>query len=182
MHLLSEQLSILAGVVVGALASYLTTAATERARWQRTLNSRWDDRRVEAYATDARAVKKMINISMRVAAARGMGGAGEPLAPTPENLDLLAAAEAERGDAWETVLLLGRPETVAAARDWHNQVWRLEWYARGLIKGEASDWDHAMTTASEARSVFYSRARNDLGVAGGNLPEGAEPFDASKMQ
>ena len=52
----SSQLLVLAGVIVGALASYLTTAATERARWKRTLDSRWADRRVEAYAAYGRAV------------------------------------------------------------------------------------------------------------------------------
>src|SRR5262245_36781074 len=90
------------------------TPSPPKVRQSRILDAT-DDRRVEAYAIYARAVKKIINIAMRVAAARGLGGAGEPLTPTPENLDLLAAAEAERGNAWETVLLLGRPETVAAA-------------------------------------------------------------------
>lgn len=54
--LVSSQLFVLAGVIVGALASYLTTAAAERARWKRALDSRWDDRRVEAYGSYARAV------------------------------------------------------------------------------------------------------------------------------
>jgi len=58
--IMSTQLLVLAGVVIGALASYLTTTANEKARWKRTLDSRWDDRRVEAYASYAQAVKDII--------------------------------------------------------------------------------------------------------------------------
>jgi xanthine/uracil permease len=38
-----QQLPVLIGVAVGALASYLVTSATERARWQRQQATRWDD-------------------------------------------------------------------------------------------------------------------------------------------
>jgi hypothetical protein len=57
---LINQVAVLLGVIIGALGSYLTTAATERARWKRALDSRWDDRRVEAYASYAQSVKRMI--------------------------------------------------------------------------------------------------------------------------
>lgn len=111
-----SQLLVLAGVVIGALASYLTTAATERARWRRTLDSRWDDGRVDAYASYAQAVKDMISISSRITAGRGMAVKHEPLPPTEENLELLTSMGIKRAIAWETVLLLGHPETVMAAR------------------------------------------------------------------
>src|SRR5690348_4994172 len=114
---LSNQLLVLLGVVIGALGSYLTTSATERARWKRALDSRWDGRRVEAYASYAQSVKRMIMIASRISAGRGLWSDTEPLAPTQVNLDLLAAAEAERASQWETVLLLGHPKTVAAARN-----------------------------------------------------------------
>jgi len=91
---LINQAPVLLGVIIGALGSYLTTGATERARWKRALDSRWDDRRVEAYASYAQAVKRMIKLSGRIAAGRDLGGDDEPLAPTQENLELLADAEA----------------------------------------------------------------------------------------
>lgn len=112
---LINQVPVLLGVIIGVLGSYLTTAATERARWKRTLDSRWDDRRVEAYALYAQSVKRMIKVAGRIAAGRDLGGDDEPLAPTQENLELLADAEAERGRQWETVLLLGHPQTVGLA-------------------------------------------------------------------
>ena len=111
---LINQVPVLLGVIIGALGSYLATAATERARWKRALDSRWDDRRVEAYASYAQSVKQMIKVAGRIAAGRGLGGDDAPLAPTQENLELLAGAEAERSRQWEIVLLLGHPQTVAA--------------------------------------------------------------------
>ena len=112
---LSNQLLVLLGVIVGALGSYLTTSLTERARWKRALDTRWDDRRVEAYASYGQSVKRMIVIASQIAAGKGLWTDVESLAPTQVNLDLLAAAEAERASQWETVLLLGHPKTVAAS-------------------------------------------------------------------
>lgn len=167
----SSQLLVLAGVIVGALASYLTTAATERARWKRTLDSRWDDRRVEAYASYGRAVKDIITLSSRIYGGRGIAVNPEELSPTQESLELLASADIKRAAAWETVLLLGHPETVIAARNWHESVWRLEWWARGRITGEHEDWEKARSEVNRARSLFYESARKDLQVRGGTLPD-----------
>jgi hypothetical protein len=167
---LINQAPVLLGVIIGALGSYLTTAATERARWKRALDSRWDDRRVEAYALYAQSVKRMIKVAGRIAAGRGLGGDDEPLTPTQENLELLADAEAERSRQWETVLLLGHPHTVAAGRSWHEHAWRLEAYARALLTGSNSDWQAAISAADVARDAFYESARIDLGVSGGTLP------------
>jgi hypothetical protein len=174
---LLNQLLVLLGVIIGALGAYLTTAASERARWRRTLDSRWDDRRIEAYASYAQAVKRMVTLAQRIAAGRELGDPSEPLAPTQDNLDLLAVAEDERATQWETVLLLGHPHTEAAARNWHEHAWRLEWYARALIVGEKSDWERARAAANIARAAFYESARSDLGISGGDLPNADEPYD-----
>jgi hypothetical protein len=173
---LSNQVFVLVGVIVGALGSYLTTAATERARWKRALDSRWDDRRVEAYASFAQAVRQMIYISTRIAAGRGIGADAEPLAPTQENLALLAAAEANRGKQWENVLLLGDAQTVAAARSWYEHAWRLEWYARARLAGTNAEWLEARAAVDAARQKFYEAARSDLRVGGG-LPGTADPYE-----
>jgi hypothetical protein len=114
----------------------------------------------------------MIMIASRIAAGMGLWTDTEPLAPTQVNLDLLAAAEAERASRWETVLLLGHPKTVAAARNWHEHAWRLEAYARGRLTGSASAWQEARTATDVARATFYESARSDLRVSGGSLPSG----------
>ncbi|MFC0430794.1 hypothetical protein [Kutzneria buriramensis] len=67
-----QQLPALLGVLVGALASYTATSAAERARWRRAQSVRWDDKRLTAYAEYAHAVKKVISISVRLAAHRGV--------------------------------------------------------------------------------------------------------------
>jgi len=164
-------------VVVGALASYLTTAAIERARWKRTHDSRWDDRRVEAYASYAQAVKDIISISSRIHAGRGSAADSWALSPTQDNLELLASAGIKRAAAWETVLLLGHPNTVTAARNWHESVWRLERWARGQVTDEHEDWEKARSEVNRTRSLFYESARKDLQVSGGALP-GIVDFDA----
>jgi hypothetical protein len=164
-----SQLLVLAGVVVGALASYLTTAATERTRWKRILDSRWDDRRVEAYASYAQAVKDLITICSRLYAGRNIMADSDSwaLPPSRENLELFESAKRNRATAWEPVLLLGDPETVEAARNWHESVWVLERWARGDATGKREDWEKASSEVFRARSLFYESARNDLRVRGG---------------
>ncbi len=164
-----SQLLVLAGVVVGALASYLTTAVTERTRWKRTLDSRWDDRRVDVYASYAQAVKDIITISSRIYAGRNITADSDSwaLPPSKENLELLESAKRKRATAWEPVLLLGHPDTVKAARNWHESVWVLERWARGDATGKREDWEKASSEVTRARSLFYESARNDLQVRGG---------------
>lgn len=172
-----NQLLVLAGVIIGALASYLTTAAIERARWKRALDSRWDDRRVDAYASYAEALKDEISIASRITAGPGVASSSRPLSSTDENLEMLASAGLKRAAAWETVLLLGHPDTVEAARNWHETVSRLEGFARGEITGGLEDWGKARSAVNRARSSFYESARKDLQVKGGDLP-GVVDFEA----
>jgi hypothetical protein len=125
----------LLGVLVGAMASYIAGAAAERRRWRRETQIRWDTKRLDAYAGYANAVKTFILIANRVSAARGIGTAAQPVA-IEEGLEQLA--EAERGSAWEHVLLLGDPDTIAAARRWHKGAWHLEHFSRGN-RGEPAE-------------------------------------------
>jgi hypothetical protein len=46
-----------------------------------------------------------------------------------------------RSSSYETVALLGAPPVVAAARELNRAVWRLDWYARGLLNdADARGW------------------------------------------
>ena len=171
-----NQLLVLAGVIVDALASYFTTAATESARWRRTLDSRWDDRRVEAYAAYAQAVKEMIRLIARFAADKGIAVHSEALSPTEENLNKLESASTNRATAWEAVLLLGHRDAVMAARNWHESVWRLDWVVRWKEGATPEDYENARAAVNGAREIFYESARLDLQVKGGPLPN-AEAFE-----
>ena len=158
------QASALAGVAVGALGSYLVRAGSDRAAWRREKIVRWDTRRMETYAAYGHAVKTAIMLAIRVAAERGLGEIIEPIS-VPDGLAKLADAQLHRATLWEQVLLLGDPATIAAARRWHEALFLMDRYARGMVQ-EADDWPRVRIEAEDARSAFYQAARKDLGVAG----------------
>ena len=129
-----QQLPALIGVVIGAFGSYLVGSVTERARWRREQSSRWDDRRAQAYAEYGYAVKNVYIQCARLARLQAEEADGGQAA-APEALSQLGALTAERTAKWELVLLLGDPETIAAARRWHRRIWQVELLARGDITG-----------------------------------------------
>ncbi|RSM36091.1 hypothetical protein DMA12_41670 [Amycolatopsis balhimycina DSM 5908] len=163
-----QQLPALIGVVIGALASFAATSAAERSRWRRTQSVRWDERRLTAYAEYASAVKKVISLSVRIAAHRGIHPDIDAL-PPEEGLPALAAAEEERTVKWETVLLLGTGSTVVAARAWHESAFRLQRIASG--REVELSWSEAIDAVSKARRRFYEAAKADIGIALGDVPE-----------
>ena len=124
---------------------------------------------MRAYAEYGDAVKKVTHLASRIAAGRGFPHSVESLTPDAEAIEDLSSAGGERARAWESVLLLGDPETVAAARAWHQSVWRLEWFAAGRLTA-ADQWEPAMRDTEVTRDRFYECARRDLGVKGGAVP------------
>lgn len=170
MEIMWQQLPALLGVGVGVLASYLVAGAGERARWRRTQQARWVERRLDAYQQYGYAVKRMTTLAMRLAAAQGVDDSTQPRTPVPDGLAALAEAEAERSARWETVLLVGDPTTVTAARRWHESAWLLEQFARGEAP-EATGWQHAVEQMRASRHAYYAAARQDLGVGSGDLPD-----------
>ncbi|WP_255495334.1 hypothetical protein [Nocardia sp. GTS18] len=170
MNSVVQQLITVAGVLLGAGATFAGAALTERAKWRRTQQSRWDDRRLVAYSEFAHALKNYSVVSMRMAAARGFPSSGQAI-PAEEGEGLLLEADSEKTLKWEMVLLLGSPEAVAAARAWNKAVWELSLVARGAeISHE--DYIRAFEAAGHKRNAFYECARNDLGVRIGELPVG----------
>jgi hypothetical protein len=149
-----QQMPALLGVLVGALATYAATSAAERARWRRAQSVRWDEKKVNAYAEYAHAVKAVIAMALRILAPHspGFDSDGSP----EEELAALDAAEEQRTMRWEAVLLLGSSEVVIAARTWHQNVFRLE----RLAHGQPSDMTlaEAIDATSHARRNFYEVA------------------------
>lgn len=113
---LVQQLPTLLGVGVGALATYATTSLGDRARWQRERASRWDAARMQAYTAYGDTVKRVFNLAIRMAAARGLPHTIEPLNPDAEAMEALNEAEDKRTSAWEAILLLGDPGLQAGDR------------------------------------------------------------------
>lgn len=158
----------LVGVVIGAFGSFLAASAGERARWRKQQQTRWDARRVEAYAEYGDAVKRVYVACKQIVDAKALAGRdGNP--GLEERVAELVRLSAERTSKWETVLLLGDAQTIMAAREWHRLIWEMERIARGE-PAAAGDWEQAWMASYHARTSFYEAARRELGIADAALP------------
>jgi len=172
-----QQLPTLVGVLIGAGATYAATSATERARWRRVQSVRWDEKRVNAYAEYAHALKQVISLSLRLAALRDAHPDDDRF-PPPDGIAALDAAEEQRTMKWEAVLLLGSSEVVIAGRAWHQDVFHLE----RLAYGEPTEVPlmEAIKAIGQSRRRFYEVAKHDIGVEIGSSSEAYE-WQLSKM-
>jgi hypothetical protein len=161
------QILTIAGVLLGSAATFIVTTATERTRWRRAQTARWDDKRLQAYTEYANTVKQMVRLCRRIAETKKLLATGQPI-DIDSGFAALAEAETERALKWETILLLGDPATVVAARAWHDQVWQLE----AILRSEdGSSFIDAYKQAMRLRNEFYTHARADLNIMGGALSE-----------
>lgn len=162
------QLLTLSGVVLGSVGTFSVTTLTERAKWRRSQEVRWDDRLLNSYSEYANAVKNVAQIGFRLAGMRGYPG-GSPSVDVGEASNALAEAEAIRAVKWENLLLLGSPATVSAARAWHQTTWKLSQIAAGKdVTNE--EYLALYEELGRARDRFYVSARKDLGIVSGDLP------------
>jgi hypothetical protein len=132
-----QQFSALLGAMVGAILAFVLRNVGERSRRRRDQRVRWDVARLSAYPEYCNAVKRMIHIATGMARTRGLQHSAEAV-PLDRGTLELAKAAGERTAAWETVLLLGYPDSIAAARAWHQAVWQLEFFARGVLTGRTA--------------------------------------------
>ncbi|XVS62900.1 hypothetical protein ACQPYE_32265 [Actinosynnema sp. CA-299493] len=169
MNPIVAQVLTIVGVLLGSGATFVVTSATERTRWRRAQSARWDDKRLLAYSEYANAVKRMVRLCRRIAETKGLLSTGQPVDLDSAFTDL-AEAETDRAARWETVLLLGEPATISAARAWSEQVWRLEHVVRE-DDPDPSSFTDAYRSAMRLRNEFYASARADLDITSGPLPE-----------
>jgi hypothetical protein len=128
-------------------------------------SERWDAARMQAYTEFGDAVKHVFNLATRIAASKGFPHSVDPMEPDAQAIAVLGDAEGARARAWESVLLLGDPATVDAARTWWHEVWRFAWFARGWLT-DPEQWPIALAESDAARQRYYECARRDLGVGG----------------
>ncbi len=170
MNPIVAQVLTIVGVLLGSAATFVVTSTTERTRWRRAQSARWDDKRLLAYSEYANAVKHMVRLCRRIAETKKLLSTGQPLDDLDSAFAALAEAETQRAARWETVLLLGEPATISAARAWSEQVWQLEHILREA-EPDASSFADAYRNAMRLRNEFYAQARADLGITSGPLPE-----------
>ena len=158
----------LAGVVVGALASYLTTRLTARSRWQREERLRWDTKRLECYTDFSAAIMQFINVADRMSASRGLATASESPKSSAE-LPELSSLEADLSLRWAQLLLLCSPQVAEAAQQWRNEALQTAEFARGQ-NANATEFEDSRRRRREARARFYIAVRADFGVTSGDIP------------
>jgi hypothetical protein len=107
MNSLLGAIPALIGVVVGAAA----TGWTDRARWKRGQAVRWDERRVDAHAEYARAIKRIHMTALRMFSPR-MADDRTRWINHEDGLAMLAQADAHRTEAWEVVGTSGHLKTL----------------------------------------------------------------------
>lgn len=169
MAALIDQLPALIGVAIGTLGTILATQLRDRAQWTRAQSVRWDERRIDAYAQYARALKDVHQISLRLVAPDRPESRATPI-DREAGLTMLAQAYSEQTKAWEAVLLLGDAATVTAAREWRKAVEQLELTARGR-RLDGFEWDPALQRVNAGRDGFYEAARAGLAVRGGPVSQ-----------
>ncbi|MFC9330025.1 hypothetical protein [Kitasatospora sp. NPDC057015] len=156
----------LVGVVVGAGASYVSTSLSERARWRRQLDVRWDERRLVAYADYVSAIKDIVAAANRLAAHRGLTPHATPLEPTEQNLAQLDDAEVRRIALVETVRLLTDSDTMTAVTELNRCVWHLSAMSSGRVPADPVRWRAGFAAYRLARDEFHRCARSTLGIPG----------------
>ncbi|AGZ43250.1 hypothetical protein [Actinoplanes friuliensis] len=165
----SESLPALVGVALGAAGAMTSSLLTDRLRWRRDQNVRWDQRRLEAYTTFAATLKEITGLGFRLSAADRADSHSIPI-ERELGLQELAAANVRKTKDWESLLLLGDELTVAAAREWRDATRAFERQARAEVPDPA-EWQQRVDLMNEARDGFYLAARRSLGIGGGSVEQ-----------
>ena len=133
--MVAAQLFTLAGVALGAVASYLVGSLNERARHQREVAKGWEERKYESFVAFTEDIKMMSHICRRMAAALGLHDR-MPKADElgiEEGSPLVAEADQRRTVSLERLRLLSDSATISAAYQLNEAVWALEWIVQGRI-------------------------------------------------
>lgn len=177
--MVTAQLLTLAGVALGAIASYLVGSLNERARHRREVANGWEERKYENFVAYVEDIKTMSHVCRRMAAALGL----HDRMPKADELDieegslLFAEAKQRRTVSLERLRLLSDGETISAAYDLNEAVWVLEWIVQGKIPGAGREhWELAIKGFMDAFDDFHRRARVELGVPGGHVRRRIPPL------
>ncbi|MFF0729048.1 hypothetical protein [Streptomyces sp. NPDC004134] len=162
----AAQLPALAGVVIGALGSYVAVMHGERVRFRRERVVRWEERRLAAYQGYALAVKPAVSLLFRVGAHFGNDANPHPLPPR-EAAPRLGDASQARDLAWEEMLLLGSPGVVEAGRAWAEAVAAMERFVRDGTRDPGA-WSALVGEQRVAREAYYAAARRNLALGPGH--------------
>ncbi|MEV0227181.1 hypothetical protein [Streptomyces sp. NPDC050704] len=161
-----QQLPALIGVIVGALGSYLAIVRGDRARFRREQTARWEERRLAVYSDYARALKRTVTLTYRVASHLGNDPHPHPLAPEAAAHELASALDA-RDPVGEALLMLGSPDVVERAREWVVAVMEMERFLAERTQ-DPEAWSALLARQRAARERYYAAVRGDLALPPGH--------------
>lgn len=164
---LATQALTIAGVLVGALSTYLASYLVERSKERRGLMLRWDDRKLDTYVSYVSRVRDVIYAAVLLFEAREEM---RTIDKTIERLMLdLVEAERLRALLFEQLVMLGGITVVDAGHELNKAVLAIDWRARALTDGDLPSWRAMHVRAFQLVNEFHNAARLDLGVRG-DLP------------
>ncbi|MFF0788684.1 hypothetical protein [Streptomyces spiralis] len=147
-----SQIVTLAGVLVGALTSYLSVTMAERARHRRTMATRWDQRKLDTYIEYGTCVKEVVDVAKRSWLAE------EGSALHEEFLAAMEEGERRRSALFEALMLLADPQAVEAAHDVNVALWEI------LKQARAHEPSPTIGEFHKLLNTYHERAREDLGL------------------
>ncbi|MDT3395250.1 hypothetical protein RKE29_01055 [Streptomyces sp. B1866] len=159
-----EQLVTVAAVLLGAVTTHVTNHLMERNRTRYQLLTRWDDRKLDAYANYIDQVRSGVYAAVHLYEQReGIRDSGRS---DQELVAELAETARVRGRAFERVLLLGGDDAVEAAHELNVRIMEVDWQAKGETTGTLDEWRERHRAVFGAINAFYDEVRADLGVSG----------------
>jgi hypothetical protein len=163
---IADQAFPLAGVVLGAGATYVLTALGEQKRVRQETEREWRVLQIESYLGFIEAIKRMRLISAQMAATLDLDLEAEPL-DLDKGIRKLIDADDERGTAYERINLYGDVAAITKARILNRAVWGLEWIARRRHPNPTRElWIERSRRYAFAMDDFIEAIRRDLKVPG----------------
>ncbi|MEU7167396.1 hypothetical protein AB0A70_22585 [Streptomyces morookaense] len=159
-----QQFVTISAVILGGLTTHLTNALAERSRKRHQLSTRWDDKKLDAYASYVDRVRASIFLAVELYEHRT--GLRESSREEDTVLADIAEAGRLRGRAFERIMLLGGDAVIEAAHELNAVTLEVDWQALGKIAGNGQLWRQRNRAAFRAINTFHDAAREDLGVSG----------------
>ncbi len=160
----ATQAVTIAAVLLGAMASTLTSHLAETRRHKQELQTRWDAPKLDAYVEYVAAVRSCIYAAVLLFEVKD---GRRSLDRTVEDLTLeLVEAEGRRALTFERVMLLAGSRVIDAAHRVNRATAAVDWRSRGATAGELQEWRQLNRAAFAAINEFHQVAREDLGVIG----------------
>ncbi|MEU7433216.1 hypothetical protein AB0B07_20670 [Streptomyces sioyaensis] len=149
-----SQIVTLVGVLVGALTSYLSVSVAERAKHRRSMATRWDERKLNAYIEYATCVKEVADVAKRSRQVDEGSDAHKEFIATMED------GERRRSALFEALVLLAAPPTIEAAHEINVALWE------GLAQARRHDPPSGVIFGDfhKLMNTYHERAREDLGI------------------